>query len=215
MSRPKSITLSPTALDRNGISTTQTPAAGGVQSLTITGTLASGGTVTFTQPQHVTVYGGSNESGRVFTVTGTDRYGNVMTEAITGPNATTVAGAKNFATVTGVTTDDNTVGAVEVGVDGTCESQWYVLNYRGDNFNVGIGCTLTATATYAVQHTFNNVLATGFVEADATAYTHSTLTGETSKQDGNYTNPPTACRLAITAHTSGTVTMIVVHGGRA
>ena len=210
MSRPKSITLSPTALDRNGIALTQTPAAGGVQSLTLVGS-----STTFTQPQHVTVYSAGDDTGRTFTVTGTDRYGNAMTESITGVSAGTAAGTKNFATVTSVTTDGNTAGAVEVGWNGLCESQWYVLNYRGDNFNVGIGCTLTGTATYAVQHTFSNVFATGFVEDDATVYTHPTLTGETTKQDGNYTNPPTACRLAVTAHTSGTVTMIVVHGGKA
>lgn len=212
MAQVKAITLSPTALDRDGISAAET--LGGAASFTIGGALASGGTVTFTQPQHVTLYAAGDNSGVTFTVTGTDRYGNAMTEAITGPNATTVAGSKNFATVTDVASDGATTGDVEVGVDGTCESQWYVLNYRGPDFNIGIGCELTGTATYAVQHTFNNVLANGFVEDDATVYTHATLTGETTNQDGNYINPPVACRLAITAHTSGTVTMRVAHAGR-
>lgn len=208
MPQLKTITLSPTALDRDGIAAAET--LGGAGNFTLGGDLASGGTVTFTQPQHVTLYAAGNNSGVTFTVTGTDRYGNAMTESITGPNATTVTGTKNFATVTQVASGAATTGDVEVGVDGTCESQWYVLNYRGGDFNVGIGCELSGTATYTVQHTFDNVFASGFVEDDATLYTHSSLSGETSNQDGNYTNPPVACRLKITAHTSGTVTMNIV-----
>ena len=115
--------------------------------------------------------------------------------------------------MTDVASDGATTGNVEVGVDGTCESNWYVLNYRGQEFNVGIGCELTGNATYAVQHTFNDPFVSGFVEDDATVYTNSTLSGETTNQDGNYTNPPTAIRLAVTAHTSGTVTMRVVSAG--
>lgn len=212
MARVRSITLSPTALDRDGISVAETLGAAG--SFTLGGALASGGSVTFTQPQHVTFYSAGNNSGVVFTITGTDRYGNAMTEDVTGPNGTTVTGTKNFATVTDVASDGATTGDVEVGVDGTCESQWYVLNYRGADFNIGIGCELTGTATYSVQHTFNNVLATTFVEDDATVFTHDTLASETTNQDGNYVNPPVAVRLAITAHTSGDATMRIAHAGR-
>ena len=211
MSRPKTITLSPTALDRNGISVAAT--LGGAGNLTLGGALASGGTVTFTQAQHVSIYAAGNNAAVTFTVTGTDRYGTAMTEAITGPNATTVTGSKNFATISQIAAGGATTGDVEAGVDGTCESQWFVLNYRGHDFNVGFGCELTATATYAVQHTFDNVLASGFVEDSATVYTNTTVTGETTNQDGNYTNPPVALRLAITAHTSGTVSIKIVGGG--
>jgi len=213
MSRPKSITLSPTALDRDGIAAAET--LGSATSFTLGGALASGGTVTFTQPQHVTIYSAGDNSGVVFTVTGTDRYGNAMTETITGPNNTTVTGTKNFATVTDVASDGATTGNVEVGVDGTCESQWYVVNYRGQEFNVGFGCEISSggSLTYTVQHTFNNVLATGFIEDDATVYNNASVAGETTNQDGNYTNPPTAIRLAVTAYTSGSATIRIVSGG--
>jgi len=212
MPRLKAITLSPTALDRNGISVAETLGAAG--SFTIGGALSSGGSVTFTQPQHVTAYAAGANTGITITVTGTDRYGNALAETITGPGAgATVATTQNFATVSDVAASAATTGAVEIGVDGTCESQWFVINYRSSDFNVGIGCELSGTATYSVQHTFNNVLSNGFVEGDATVYTHSTLVGETTNQDGNYTNPPVATRLAITAHTSGTVTMRVAQSG--
>lgn len=213
MSSPKTITLTPEALDRDGISAAETLAGAG--NLTIGGALASGGSVTFTQAQHVTIYAAGDESGVTFTVTGTDRYGAALTEDITGPNATTVVSTANFQTVTQVAGDGATSGDVEVGVDGTCESQWYVLNYRGADSSVAIGCVLGASAnlTYAVQHTYSDIFAAGFQEPDATAFTHSTLTGETTDQDGVYDNLPRACRLAITAHTAGSVSMTVIHEG--
>lgn len=207
MSKVKAITLSPVANDVDYISTTET--------LTTPWALQLDGVTTLTQPQHVTITTTSDETGETFTVTGTDRYGNTMTEAIAGGNATTVAGTKNFATVTSIVGTADATG-VTAGVNGLCESQWYVLNYRGADFNVGIGCEISSggSLTYSVQHTFNNVLANGFVEDDATVFTHDTLATETTNQDGNYVNPPVAMRLAVTVHTSGTATMRVAHAGR-
>ncbi len=201
MPQVKAFTLSPVASDADYISTTE--------SITTPWALQLDGVLTFDTPQHVTITTTSDETGETFTVTGTDRYGNVMTEELAGPNATVVAGTKNFKTITSIVGTADATG-VTAGVDGTCESQWYILNYRGSDFNVGIGCELSGTATYAVQHTFDDCFANGFVEDDATVYTHSTLSGETTNQDGNYTNPPAAIRLAVTAHTSGTVTMKVI-----
>lgn len=214
MPRVKAITLAPTALDRNGISVSQTPGAGGVQNLTITGTLSVDGSVTFTQAQHGTIYSAASEVARVFTFTGTDRYGNAMTEDVTGGGVgATVVTVKNFKTITQISVDADTAGAVEAGVDGTCESQWFLLNYRGNDFNVGLGGELTGAATWAVQHTFNDILADGFLENDAEVFTHTTLTGKTAAADSNYTNPPVATRLAITAFTSGEVTLRVNQAG--
>lgn len=206
MSRPYFVTLAPTATDADLISTTE--------SITTPWALQLDGTTTLTTAQHVTVTTSSNETGQSFTVVGTDRYGKAMTEVLAGPNATVVAGTKNFASVTSITGTADATG-VTAGVNGTCESGWYVLNYRGLDFNVGFGVDLgtSANLTYAVQHTFNNLFVDGFLEDDAAVYTNATVTGETTNQYGNYTNPPSAVRLAITAHTAGSATMRVISGG--
>jgi hypothetical protein len=187
----------------------------------VTGNVTVGvnGYVDFTStPQHVEVTSAGNDSGLTFTPRGYDRYGNEVTDSITGGNAGASTNQDvNFAWVDRVTASAATdgVAGAEVGVDGLCESGWYLLNYRGPDFNVAIGCDIGGgTMTYSIQHTFDNVLASGFVENDATVFTHSTLSGETTNQDGNYTNPPRAMRAAITAHTSGTLTTTVVHAGR-
>ena len=175
------------------------------------------GYVSFATPQHVAIYSVGDDQLVTFTARGEDRYGNAMTDAITGVNAgTSTTQSKNLAWLDRITASAASANAVEGGVTGVCESGWFLLNYRGPDFNVAIGCALNATGnlTYAMQHTFDNILATGFVEDDATVYTHATLTGETTNQDGNYTNPPTATRLAITAHTAGGVAATVIHAGR-
>jgi len=201
-SYPKAITLSPQALDVDYISTTET--------LTTPWTLQLDGVTTLTQPQHVTITCSSDESLATFTVVGTDRYGNALSEAITGPTAAaTVTTTKNFKTVTSITSTLDATG-VTAGVNGACDSQWYVLNHRGPQFNVAVAKVFSATATAHIEYTYNNVLASGFLEDDAVLFlaTGDLATG-TADGDGSFTNPPFAIRLAVTAHTSGTVTMYV------
>ena len=113
--KAKYIAADTTAADADGVCQSQTPAAGGEQDLTINGALASGGVATFVAARLITIASASDDSGRTFTVTGTDVNGNVQTETIAGP-ATTVTGTLYFRTVTQVTVDDDTAGAITVGM---------------------------------------------------------------------------------------------------
>lgn len=99
--------------DADGISTSQTPGAAG--NLTITGALATTGVATLGYNRKVTITSAGNDSGRTFTITGTDEFGNAQTEDITGPNITTVTGTKDFLTVTQVAIDAASAGAITVG----------------------------------------------------------------------------------------------------
>jgi hypothetical protein len=77
--------------------------------------LSSGGVATFTAARFITIASAADDSARTFTVTGTDVNGAVQTETIAGP-ATTVTGTSYFRTVTQVTVDDDTAGAITVGM---------------------------------------------------------------------------------------------------
>ena len=177
--------------------------------------IGTNGYINFGQAQHISTYSGGNNNGETMTFTGEDRYGNVMTETDTGPNNATVTGSKNFQKLYKVSIGTASTGAMEMGVDGTCESQWFQLNYRGRYFNTGLGVRFSSGAamTYTVQHTFNDIQASGFVEDDAETHNHDTMVALTAKADGNYTNPPIATRLAITAHTGGEATFSIVQAG--
>lgn len=104
------------AADADSICQSQTPAAGGSQNLTINGANASGGVATFTAARTITITSAGADAGRTFTITGTDVNGDAQTETITGPDTTTVTGTLYFKTVTQVTVDDDTAGAITVGM---------------------------------------------------------------------------------------------------
>jgi hypothetical protein len=143
MSQPMVITLNPDALDRNGISTTETLLAARLDFL-INGALSTGydrnGICASQTPTSATamtlngalgvdfrdrrgvyilIYAAADDTGRTFTVVGEDINGNRITEAITGPGlGLIVLGSTKFYHVTSITPDAATAGAIEVGVNG-------------------------------------------------------------------------------------------------
>lgn len=88
------------------------------------------------------------------------------------------------------------------------------INRYSNNSNIGVGVKIVGgTATYSVQHTFDDVQAPGFTPVGAKWFDHATLVAQTADKDGNYFAPPRAIRLNVTALAGATVTMALVHGG--
>jgi hypothetical protein len=114
--KAKYLAADTTAADADGVCQSQTPGSGGEQALTIDGALSSGGVATFVAARLITITSAADDSARTFTVTGTDVNGNAQTETITGPDTTTITGTKYFRTVTEVLVDDDTAGAITVGM---------------------------------------------------------------------------------------------------
>ncbi len=83
-----------------------------------------------------------------------------------------------------------------------------VMDRKQNPFNVGIGVTVTGTATYTVEHTFDDILG----GVTPVWLPNATLTAATTSQSGNYAFPVTAIRLNVTAWTSGNVVMTVLQG---
>lgn len=178
--------------------------------------VGTNGYATFSTPQHMTSTHAGDDSGETVTFIGEDRYGRELSETITGGSGALVTTSGNFARVDRIVASGVGADAVTVGSNALCESKWHVLNYRGRDFTVGLGLDVTGgpgAGTAAVQHTFNNVLVEGFREIDATVHTHDTVHSKTANFDGSYTSPPVACRLAITAYTSGSISLRIVQAG--
>lgn len=101
------------AADPDGIVESVDPASGATLTLraTVTGMTNTGGVITLDTPRNMTITAAGNESAKSITFTGTDIYGQAMTENITGPNATTVQGKKSFKTLSSavVTGDMSTI----------------------------------------------------------------------------------------------------------
>ena len=128
----------------NSICQSQTP--GGAGALTLNGALAkstgyiipqqygmsgtivaSGTTAAYlAYPQRIYITGGSDESGKTFTVSGYvfPQNGNnqgpvAVTETITGPNASTVSSQNLYSIITSITVSAGTTGAITVGQYGS------------------------------------------------------------------------------------------------
>ena len=102
---------------------TSTNIFGTVTSVTPSGSVASDvkiGTLSTIANQSALVTitsGASDESGKTFTVTGTDMSGNALIEVITGPEANkTVTGRRIFKTITSVVNSAAATGAITIGV---------------------------------------------------------------------------------------------------
>ena len=94
-----------------------------------------------------------------------------------------------------------------VSKTGIGSSSALVMNTNVTPFNVGFGVIVSGTVDYTVQHTFDDP-AVGF----STWFSHPTITGETTNQDGNYAFPVTGIKLLVNSG-SGTATLQLVPAG--
>ena len=99
-----------------------------------------------------------------------------------------------------------------ITVTATGPSQWIPLDFRQAPFNVSVSAKINSgTATYTVEHTFDDVLGTS---GPFTAYPHTSLVAQTANKDGNYAFPVEAVRINVTAGSSPNVTFTVIQGVR-
>jgi hypothetical protein len=138
--------------DRDGICAAQ--AVSGAATLTIAGALASGGSVSFDVPRHVTIYGTGNSASITFTVTGTNTDDDTIEETITGPNNSTVYGRKQFKTVTSVVSSASATGNIEVGSDSVIDTRrplMIISAFVRDSTGVDYPCYPSTRERYNIQ----------------------------------------------------------------
>ena len=199
--RPICKTYTLTATDADGICQSQSPLAAGL--LTINGALAAG----IPTAQHITIASDGDERGNTFTLVGTDNDGIVISEDITGPNATTTTSTKNFKTVTSVTISGASVGAVTVGVVATCELPWRLFNSHARVFNYSYDVSI-GTATFTLEGTLDDV-----EDPTVTPTTRTVVASGSSSITGSSTAPLKALRVKVTAWTSGTIKFNTMQAG--
>lgn len=134
----------------NSIALSQTPSA----ALTLNGALVSGGVAILSAPARITITPASDESGKTFTVTGTDASGNTITETMAGTNATLFTSKLTYKTITAISISSAAAGAVTVG-----NSQSGSVMIALDSWahpQVGLQISVTGTVNYTVQSSFDN-----------------------------------------------------------
>jgi hypothetical protein len=208
--RPFRASLAPANKSGNNIAQSQTP--GGAGNLTLNGSAVSGGVGTYDIARRVAITSAGADTGRTFTVTGTDRYGRALSEAVTGPGAgLTVYSTSDFLTVTQIAVDAATAGAITVGQGDKVSSQWFPLDRRNAE-NLGFGIVVTGTINYTVEHTYEDPFSAmvgvqpnaGTPSPVLTPFAHSVVAAKTANQDGSYVGiPPTAVRVTINSYSNG------------
>jgi len=158
--RQNVFTISPYATtDVDSVATSQTPAAGGEQELTIDGVFASGGVATMDTPRQVTIVAAADESARLFLITGTRPDGKTVQEVIAGAAIGTTQTVQAFATVTSILVDDDTAGAVSAGTTVIVTTSWHPVDYIRNPVNLGIIIIVgAATADLTVELTLSNLM---------------------------------------------------------
>ena len=214
--RPIYVTKQLAAADQDAVAASQTPVAAGPLTLT------ADPVVLDTQRQLLFTFA-ADETGREFVVTGTDDEGHVISETVAG-TATTAVTVLDYKTVTEVTIDAASAGAIEVGTNGVGATPPVPLDQYVPDFSVMIACIATGTVNYTVQYTFDDVFvdyspgntqAPGSPAGDPASITwwpHSDITGATGNDKGALTEPVKAVRLLMNSG-DGSVEMQVIQGG--
>lgn len=78
-------------------------------------------------------------------------------------------------------------------------SAWIPVDYRQENFQISIGCTITGSPTYAVEYTLDNI----FEDASPSVFSGAAMTASAVV---TYNSPIFAFRVNYSAGT-GTVTV--------
>lgn len=201
-----SYVAAPTALDADGVCQAQTTAGAG--NLTLNGALASGGVATFGEQQRVTLYSAADLSALTFTVYGTTKVGDSISEAIAGPNAGTVTTTANFKTVTQVAVDGAVGTNVTVGVSNALETAWMALDAERPLKGISVHLSTGASLTYEVQYGASK-RSSGVAETAVLALADGTLTAKTASAGITASIPFPLIRLKMTSFVSGTATLRV------
>lgn len=172
----------------------QTPLAGG--NLLINGTAATGGVATLDTQRRVLFTFAADESARTFVVYGTNQSGSAIQETVTG-NASTTYTNLDFLTVTRISIDAASAGAITVGTNGVGSGPWQSGNTFVPSVNINLQCVVTGTVNYTIQGTNMDVNNLPSGVAYPPVFNHEILAAQTASAQASWTDSVTMFRWLI------------------
>jgi len=102
---------------------------------------------------------------------------------------------------------------VTVSQTGAGSSSLIAADYIQTPFNASISTVVSGTVNYTIQHTFDDIFASGFNPATATWYDHDNaiMVNATANQNSNYNFPIRALKILQNSG-SGTTTLTFIQG---
>lgn len=217
MSYPVRIIISLAAPIADGIAQSQTLSGGGVQNVTLNGSLVVNGVAVLDVARRVAITSVGNDSGITFTINGTNYSGITQSENVTGANAGTIVSKKDFLTVTSIISSGNTAAAITVGTNGQASTPWIMTDhYKKHRTQSGMAVYLTpgSVLNYTVEDTHQDL-------QDLTYYTDPNkhiqsipnaspdLSNATTNGEGGYIAGTIGVRLTLNSYTSGAAEFIL------
>lgn len=203
--KPMRITLAPAVGVDDLVAESQTPAAGGVQALTLATT-----ELDVARPLLLTT--AADETLITFTFTGTDRYGNVIVDTVAGVNNDTVETPKSFKTVESITVSGNTTGAIIVGTSDTIWTPWLMLDHWADGLVTIEGRVLgdSPDFTFDIYSTLDDLQVPDFQEEFAVRDVITDLASKTATTKATLNEMAMGVRARISSFAAGYLELVVL-----
>lgn len=207
--RPITVTVGPLGSpDADAVATTQTPLGAGDLTLTAD-------PVVLSTAQRIGIDCAADESGRVFTITGTNWAGDPISEELAGENVGVAQSVLDYLTVSSVAIDGAATGAIQVGTVGVGASPWVRFDDYGPNF-ISIQADVDGTVNYTVQATLDdpNAPTSPIPVADMVwINTNDTnVVGATTSQQSNFGFAPAFARVLLNSGTGSVRTTFLQSG---
>lgn len=206
--RPVRITRALTSAVSNNIALAQTAAGAG--DLTLNGSLVAGGVAQLDAQRKVGISSTGNLSAVTFTVYGTNQAGVSISEALAGPNNSTVSTTLDFYTVTRVAVSAAVATNVTVGTTTVGASMPIPLDLYLDPFDVSLFVDVTGTVNVTVEYTGDATVLTS--TGPFLWFAHADLTSVTADDVGTIISPVTAVRLVTNSGTGSAVFTVLQAG---
>lgn len=207
MGQPVVATITLPAASDTGIALSQSPGAAG--NLTLNGALVSGGVASLTSAgagRQVIITSAGNDSGRTFTIYGTDESGIPISEALTGANIGIATSAKYYRSARQIAVDAATAGAVKAGTNGVGVTRWVNYNIHAQPFNVVNSIDITGTVNFDLQYTYDPL------DNITKIWTDAVVAAVTADAQATYSFPITGSRILLNSG-SGSVVMTAIQAG--
>lgn len=184
--------------------------------VTLNGSLVSGGVATLDKPRRVLFTSAGNDSGITFTINGTDWNGTPVSEVLTGANATTTYTTYDFKTVTSVVASGASAGNVSIGTNAIASSRPVFLDLYADNStyiqtDTGGSSAITYTIQLSGDNPNNAQIGIGtdtYLNARWVNSGTAALVNATSAQNANQAGIPQMIRVYISNAGSSTTASV-------
>jgi len=209
--RPIVFTVGPlAAANATNIRTAAVIAAG---TLTLNGTLVTGGVAILDTARRVLFTFAGDGSALTLTLTGTNWAGDIISETLAGANTTTTYSVLSYKTLVSVVSSATLASNVSIGTNQIADSPWIRLDEWALP-NLTVQCVVSGTINYTVQQTLddpnsptNPVAVASITWSDSVAATASTATTTLA-------NPLLWVRVRVNTMTNpGTVTTTAIQTG--